>query len=45
MEGEGIYTFSDGKVYKGNFKEGKLHGQGDLTFVNEDKYFGNFEGN
>ncbi len=37
-----------GILYKGNFKEGKFHGQGELTWFSEKdirkKYIGGFKG-
>ena len=27
MEGEGEYTYSDGTIYRGQFKNGEFHGQ------------------
>ena len=31
-EGEGIFTWPDGKVYKGGWQEGKQHGCGEVIF-------------
>jgi hypothetical protein len=39
----GAVNFSSGSKYVGEFKEGKLHGQGTLTFINGDKYVGEFK--
>ena len=30
--GKGKSTYTDGKVYEGDFKDGKAHGEGKLTF-------------
>jgi len=35
--GMGIYYYSSGAVYEGNFLNGKRHGQGKLVFQNEGK--------
>lgn len=35
-------TFDDGSVYKGQVKEGKIHGKGTLTFADGAKYIGMF---
>ena len=39
-EGQGTYTFSDGKKYKGSFKNGEMHGQGILTSSSGNSYEG-----
>ena len=40
--GEGVYTFADGSVYKGNFNNDMIHGYGLFSYRNGDKYEGNF---
>ena len=39
----GTYTYADGDIYVGEFKDGKRHGQGTYTFANGDKYVGEFK--
>lgn len=34
IDGQGKFTWKDGKNYVGRFKEGKLHGEGIVTFAN-----------
>jgi hypothetical protein len=34
MSGEGVFSWNDGRVYKGSFINGKMHGEGMLTFKN-----------
>ena len=41
LNGYHVKEYSDG-TYKGNFKNGKMHGQGTLLFKNGNKYVGNF---
>jgi hypothetical protein len=38
----GVHTFSDGRVYNGNFENGKQHGFGSLTHPDGVKYRGQF---
>ena len=33
-DGQGTYTYSDGNKYEGEWKDGKKHGLGTLTFFN-----------
>ena len=40
--GSGIYTFSDGTLYEGGFKDDKRHGMGKLSFTNGGFYHGKF---
>jgi hypothetical protein len=35
---QGTYTFPSGEKYTGEFKNGKKHGQGTVTFFNGNKY-------
>jgi hypothetical protein len=35
-----IFYFDDGSIYKGEFKDGKQHGNGILTWLSGDKYEG-----
>lgn len=38
--GYGSYTYTDGRVYRGNFKNGKFHGSGTLYFTDGSKLVG-----
>lgn len=40
--GEGQYTFPDGKIYKGYFYNGKFYGIGSIKWPNGKSYLGNF---
>ena len=40
MEGHGTEVWNDGKVYVGNFKKGRKHGQGVMTYPNNKQYRG-----
>lgn len=40
MHGYGVFKWYDKKVYEGNFKAGKLHGQGTLFYPNGQKVSG-----
>jgi len=42
MEGEGVFLFSDGRTYTGQWKQNNMHGVGELRFLNGDKYIGKF---
>ena len=42
-EGQGTYTFSDGKKYTGSFKNGKMHGPGILTSSSGNTYEGKWK--
>ena len=42
-DGQGTYTFPDGRKYVGEWKNGKYHGQGTYTFPNGKKYIGEFK--
>ena len=41
--GQGTYTFANGRKYVGERKDGKKNGQGTLTFADGDKYVGEFK--
>ena len=42
-DGQGTYTYSDGNKYEGEWKDGKKHGVGTLTFFNNvRKWIGEF---
>ena len=42
-DGQGTYTYSDGNKYEGEWKGGKKHGLGTLTFFNNvRKWIGEF---
>ena len=41
--GQGTYTFPDGKKYGGKFKDGKEHGKGTYTYPDGVKYEGKFK--
>lgn len=34
LNGQGAFTWNDGRIYKGNFSNGKIHGDGTLTLTN-----------
>ncbi|RKO86588.1 hypothetical protein BDK51DRAFT_35997 [Blyttiomyces helicus] len=38
VEGKGKYTFPDGHVYIGDFKDGQFHGEGTIHFTSGGKY-------
>ena len=40
---KGVFTFNDGTVYKGHFKNDKLNGFGFCVYKNGDKCEGDFE--
>ena len=41
--GEGKWTYSNGSIYIGMFKDWKFHGSGELTYANGNKYVGSFK--
>ena len=41
--GQGTYTFPDGKKYEGKFKDGKEQGKGTYTYPDGVKYEGKFK--
>ena len=44
MEGDGVFTFADGNVYRGQLKGDKLEGDGVFTAANGDVYRGQWKG-
>ena len=42
-DGQGTFTWTDGKKYVGEFKEGKRNGQGTFTWPSGTKYVGEFK--
>ncbi|WP_426431061.1 MORN repeat-containing protein [Winogradskyella sp. HB-48] len=44
-DGVGIYKYSNGTVYMGTFKNGTIHGFGELSFTNGQYYIGEFLNN
>lgn len=43
IEGEGMFYFSNGNLYIGNWRDYRPQGKGRMTYGNGDIYFGNFE--
>ena len=41
--GQGIYTYPDGRKYIGQWKDGKLNGRGTYIWYNGNKYVGEFK--
>ena len=41
--GQGTFTYPDGRQYVGEIKDGEPHGQGTLTWPNGKKYVGGFK--
>ena len=41
--GYGVWVYSDGARYEGNFKNGKKNGQGTYTFADGTKYVGEWK--
>lgn len=41
--GRGTYVYASGAKYKGQFRNGKIHGEGVLYFTNGNKYIGRWE--
>jgi hypothetical protein len=40
MQGKGILIWNDGTKYEGDFKQGKMQGNGIMILPNKDKYVG-----
>lgn len=40
MHGQGVFTFSDGRHYQGEFKDGSIEGFGVFTYSNGTRYEG-----
>ena len=40
MNGFGIYHFHNGRIYKGEWKDGKIHGYGEFNWIEGKKYYG-----
>ena len=45
LNGYGTFNYADGRLYDGNWKDGKRHGDGILTLPSGDKFYGKFENN
>ena len=43
LNGKGIYSYSNGEKYEGQFKNGERHGRGILNFPDGNKYIGLFK--
>lgn len=43
QHGTGTQTWTDGKKYEGDFRDGKLEGRGTLTHANGDYYIGEYK--
>ena len=43
QHGQGTYTWSDGRKYKGGWKDGKHHGHGEYTKTDGNKYVGDYK--
>lgn len=41
--GKGTYTYKNGDIYEGDWKENQKHGLGLIKYLNEGEYFGRFE--
>ena len=41
--GQGIYTYSDGSIHEGEWKDGKQNGQGTMTYSGGTKDVGEFK--
>ncbi|MCR9140761.1 MAG: hypothetical protein NXI24_00710 [bacterium] len=45
VNGEGVYVYSTGDVYRGQFTNGNRDGKGSFEYANGDRYDGNFKEN
>lgn len=45
FHGQGTYTYGNGKVYSGQWRDGRRHGKGEQTWANGDRYVGDWSGN
>ena len=45
MHGFGIYTWKDGRVYEGEYKDDELSGQGTFTYADGSKVMGEWRNN
>ena len=43
--GQGKYSWNDGEIYEGSWKEDSMHGEGKMIYANGDVYTGSFEDN
>lgn len=41
--GEGKMSYTDGRIYEGDWKDGKWHGYGKAIFPNQDQYEGGYQ--
>ena len=41
--GQGSWSYYDGRTYEGDFKDGKFNGQGTMTLKNGKKYVGGYK--
>jgi len=42
MDGEGVYYYENGEIYRGQWSKNLRCGEGQLEYKNEDKFVGNF---
>ncbi len=45
FHGQGTYTYGNGKVYSGEWRDGRRDGKGEQTWANGDHYVGDWSGN
>ena len=45
MDGHGTEEWLDGKSYVGEFKKGRKHGEGTMTYPNQKQYKGSWQKN